>query len=351
MSTAYQYHPLAPSNNGQGQLRPPTKLLGCLRTVGWPSSKTNPLLVAAVYTATDAKISRVDVKLVDVASGATVARLDRQGNGHFGVTGGLLCLVGTGGTAAVSVLDPATGDVTNIPAYTAPNGQNTSSAYVFGHVPATGEHKVLRVYTAGHGETKQPCEILTLGSSKQRWRPAQSPPVRVDTLVSRHRAVTGGVAHFLIPQRAEYDVIASFDMATEEWRPALLQAPLSSDKCNCCSNSLSLVELNGCLVFVHHDYVSFSMDMWVLTTDLNRRTWLRVEPLPLGKILRGDGEIMAQPLMVLDDGRIAFWVRAPNRNSVVRLYDPRTGGCEEVVSFGKLCSAVGLYRGSLLGVK
>ncbi|XP_066395835.1 uncharacterized protein [Miscanthus floridulus] len=347
---------LAPPNNGAavlptdddgGQLRPPTKLLGCLRTVGRPTSKTNPLLVAAVYNAAD--ISSVDVKLVDVASGATVARLDRQGNGHFGVTGGLLCLVGTGGTAAVSVLDAATGDVTNIPAYTAPNGQNTSSAYVFGHVPATGEHKVLRVYTAGHGETKQPCEILTLGSSKQRWRPAPSPPVVVGTAPSRHWAVTRGVAHFLIPQRAEYDVIASFDLATEEWRPTLLQCPLSSDKRNCCSDSLSLVELNGCLVFVHHDYLSYAMDMWVLTTDLDRGTWLRVEPLPLGKILRGDGEIMALPLMVLDDGRIAFWVRYPN--SVVRVYNPRTGGCEDVVNFGKLCSVVGLYRGSLLGVK
>ncbi|CAD6226491.1 unnamed protein product [Miscanthus lutarioriparius] len=327
---AYQ---LAPPNNGAailptdddgGQLRPPTKLLGCLRTVGRPTSKTNPLLVAAVYNAAD--ISRVDVKLVDVASGATVARLDRQGNGHFGVTGGLLCLVGTGGTVAVSVLDPATGDVTSIPAYA--NGNKTSSAYVFGHVPATGEHKVLRVYTAEYGETKQLCEILTLsgsGGKQQRWRPARSPP------------------------RAEYDVIASFDLATEEWRPTLLQCPLSSDKRNCCSDSLSLVELNGCLVFVHHDYLSYAMDMWVLTTDLDRGTWLRVEPLPLGKILRGDGEIMAQPLMVLDDGRIAFWVRYPN--SVVRVYNPRTGGCEDVVNFGKLCSVVGLYRGSLLGVK
>ncbi|XP_066395829.1 uncharacterized protein [Miscanthus floridulus] len=348
-------HLLAPPNNGAavlptdddgGQLRPPTKLLGCLRTVGRPTSKTNPLLVAAVYNAAD--ISCVDVKLVDVASGATVARLDRQGNGHFGVTGGLLCLVGTGGMAAVSVLDPATGDVTSIPAYA--NGNKISSAYVFGHVPATGEHKVLRVYTAEYGETKQSCEILTLsgsGGKQQRWRPAPSPPVVVGTAPSRHWAVTRGVAHFLIPQRAEYDVIASFDMATEKWRPALLQCPLSSAKRYCCSDSLSLVELNDCLVFVHLDYLSVAMGMWVLT-DLDKGTWLRVESLPLGKVLRG-GESMAKPLMVLDDGRIAFWVRGPN--SVVRVYNPRTGSCEEVVNFGKLCSVVGLYRGSLLGVK
>jgi hypothetical protein len=156
------------------------KLLGCLCTVGRPTSKTNPLLIAAFYNAAD--ISRVDVMLLDVASGAMVARLDGQGNGHFGVTGGLLCLVGTGGTTTVSMLDPATGDVTSIPAYA--NGNKTSSAYVFGHVPAKGEHKVLRVYSAdgqhGRGEPNQSCEILTLsGGGKQRWRPAQSPPVRV----------------------------------------------------------------------------------------------------------------------------------------------------------------------------
>jgi hypothetical protein len=89
------------------------------------------------------------------------------------------------------------------------------------------------------------------------------------------------------------------------------------------------------------------MDMWVLT-DLDKGACLRVEPLHLGKILRGE-ETMAKPLMVLDDGRIAFWIRAPK--SVARVYNPRTGGCEEVVNFGKLCSVVGLYRGSLLGVK
>ena len=42
-----------------------------------------------------------------------------------------------------------------------------------------GEHKVLHVYTAGSGETKQSCEILTLSGSgkEQRWRPARSPLV------------------------------------------------------------------------------------------------------------------------------------------------------------------------------
>jgi F-box interacting protein len=354
-STAHHHQLTPPPNNNGGQLllQPPTKLLGCLRTVGRPTSKTDPLLVAAIFTADGPTISRVDLKLLDVASGETVARMDRQGNGHFGVTGGLLCVVGDAGTAAVSVLDPATGDVTNIPAYA--TGDMTSSAYVFGHVPAaTGDHKVLRVFTAVYdGRTiRQPCEVLTVVSGddgeQQRWRPAPSPPVPVDTLDPRHRAVTGGVAHFLVPRRAEYDVIVSFDLAAEQWRPSLLRCPLPKAKRHCHSSSLSLVELNGCLAFVHPDYRAYAMDMWLLVDLEKGPAWVRVESLPLGKILRNKQEIMARPLMVLEDGRIVFWVRAPY--NVVRVYNPRTGECEETVDFGKLTSIVGLYRGDLLGL-
>lgn len=48
------------------------------------------------------------------------------------------------------------------------------------------------------------------------------------------------------------------------------------------------------------------MDMRMLT-NLDKGTWLWVESPYLGKIIC-DGEIMAQPSMELDDGRIASWV-------------------------------------------
>jgi F-box interacting protein len=333
-------------------------------------SKGDPLLVTAVYNAYD--LSRVDVKLVDVASGAIVNHLDKQKPGHLAATGGLIFLAPTGRNAlSIGVLNPATGTVTNIPAGTPENGGPTPrSAYVFGQVPATGGYKVLRIdTTGGHAQRpSQSCEILSLGG---RWRSAPSPPVLVNTMVRRHRAVTQqGFAHFLTtaPLTAgdggDFDGIASFDLAKEEWRPSLLQGPLPSTSRNCCRSSLSLVELNGHLVFVYHDYRSCCIDMWVLT-DLEKGTWLGIESLHLSSILHGwedpkkkkdqpaplipttcrRQEIFAQPLMVLGDGRIAFWVGVPY--GAVKVYDPKTGKCEEVVYMGKSCSMVGLYKSQL----
>ncbi|TKW34895.1 hypothetical protein SEVIR_2G336600v4 [Setaria viridis] len=344
-------------------MAPPPRMAAAQAT---SRSKGDSLLVTAVYSAADT--SRVDVKLVDVASGAIVDQLDGQRTGHLAAAGGLICLVRTGGAAGVRVFNPATGAVTDIPAGTTTvegSNQTSSAAYVFGQVPATGEYKVLRINTArgSHGEPKQSCEILTLRARGQSWRPAQGPPAAVNTTIPRQRAVAQGFAHFLTTSSdmGEYDGIASFDLAKETWRPSLLRGPLPSRSRNCCHSNLSLVELNGCPVFVHHDYLSCCIDMWLLT-DLEKGNWLRIQSLPLGSILRGWGEpakgqpaplipvsrlpreIFAQPLMVLDDGRIAFWVAVPNGS--VRVYDPKARRCKEVVDMGRTCTVVGLCKGS-----
>ncbi|XP_072147174.1 uncharacterized protein [Setaria viridis] len=215
-------------------------------------SKGDSLLVTAVYSAADT--SRVDVKLVDVASGAIVDQLDGQRTGHLAAAGGLICLVRTDAAAGVRVFNPATGAVTDIPAGTTTvegSNQTSLAAYVFGQVPATGEYKVLRINTArgSHAEPKQSCEILTLRGRGRRWRPAQGPPAAVNTTISRQRAVAQGFAHFFTTSSdmGEYDGIASFDLAKETWRPSLLRGPLPSRSRNCCHSNLSLVELNGCL--------------------------------------------------------------------------------------------------------
>ncbi|CAO2185663.1 unnamed protein product [Urochloa humidicola] len=326
----------------------------------------NPLLVVTSHdAATD--IFSVSVKLVDAASGAIVGQLDGQHTGYTSAAAGLICLVpaGTSGSA-IRVLNPATGGITDIPAgpmAATHVGRNPQSSYVFAHIPTTKEYKVLRIVTSrGRADKpKQSCDILTLGGRGQRWRPAPSPPVLVVTTIPRQRAVTAGFAHFLTETRTiGYDGIASFDLVKEEWRPSLLQGPLPSGSRNCCHSSLSLVELNGCLAFVHHDYLSYCIDMWVLE-DMGKGKWLRIESLLFRSILSGfeepekgqlaplipvlrKKEILAQPLMVMDDGRIAFWVRFPN--GVVRVYDPKTRKREDVVGMGGAPSFVGLYKGS-----
>ncbi|CAL4921008.1 unnamed protein product [Urochloa decumbens] len=328
-------------------------------------------LVVAVHNDA-ADFFRSDVKLVDVASGAIVGQLGGQSSAHTSAAAGLICLVPTGTSgSAVRVFNPATGGVTDIPAgpTAAQCGLNPQFSYVFAQVPATKEYKLLRIVTSkdyNNNLRHHTCDILTLGGLGQRWRPAPSPLVLLSTTIPRHRAVTAGLAHFLTATRTiGYDGIASFDLEKEEWRPSLLQGPLPSESRNCSHSSLSLVELNGCLAFVHHNYLSYCIDMWVLA-DLGKSTWFKIQSLHLGSILRGweepnkgqpvplipitrpMKEIFAQPLMMLDDGRIAFWVAFPN--SSLRLYDPKTCRCEDVVDMGKACGIVGLYKGSQVGL-
>ncbi|CAL4949117.1 unnamed protein product [Urochloa decumbens] len=323
------------------------------------------LVVAAHEDPTD--IFSANVKLVNVASGATVGQLDGQHTDHISAAAGLICLVPTGTSgSAIRVLNPATGGITDIPAgptVVAHGGWTSQASYVFAHISTTKEYKLLRVITSRgchDDKLKQSCEILTLGGRGQRWKPAPSPLVLLST-VPRQCAVTAGFAHFLTATRTiGYDSIASFDMVKEEWRSSLLPGPLPSRSCNCCHSNLSLVELNSCLAFVHHDYLSYCIDMWVLE-DMGEPKWLRIESLHFRSFLSGfeepekgqlaplipvsrRKEIFAQPMMVMDDGRIAFWVRFPN--GTVRVYDPKTRKCEDAVRMGSASSIVGLYKGS-----
>ncbi|CAO2204617.1 unnamed protein product [Urochloa humidicola] len=128
------------------------------------------LVVAAHEDAAD--IFSANVKLVDAASGATVAQLDTQHADHISAAAGLICLVpaGTSGSA-IRVLNPATGGVTDIPAAgqtatAAPahhGGRrrtttvaSPTSSYVFAQVPSTKEYKLLRVSSLLESATTSP---------------------------------------------------------------------------------------------------------------------------------------------------------------------------------------------------
>ncbi|CAN6290511.1 unnamed protein product [Urochloa humidicola] len=185
-------------------------------------------LVVAFHDAPD--FFRSDLKLVDVASGAIVSQLGDQNSAHTSATAGLICLVPRASSGSViRVFNPTTGGVTDIPAgpTATHSGRNPLSSYVFAHVPTTKEYKVLRIVTSRERcyKPRQSCDILTLGGLGQRWRPAPSPLVLLNTTNPRHRAVAGGFAHFLVTTRTiGYDGIASFDLEKEEWMPSLLQA-------------------------------------------------------------------------------------------------------------------------------
>ncbi|KAL6880716.1 hypothetical protein ACP4OV_012281 [Aristida adscensionis] len=353
-------------------LRLPSKPLGRLRAIchEWRSLISSPhfvaahasrrppdsLVVAAVVDPADSR--RVDVKLLDMASGAVVAHLDGLRGGHFAACGDLLCHVGPRGDGGVRVVNPATGAVTELPGFA-----QTSSAYVLGHVPRTGEYKVLHIHSINN-KPEQSCAVLTLDGGELRWRPVQSPPMRVETTISRNRVVSQGVAHFLSPHLVECDSITSFDLDKEEWRPTLIRGPLSDEGRHRYREHLSLVELNGYLVMVHHNYRERSMDIYFMS-DPEKGTWSRTNSVCFASILRGwetkqelrvggtvevsrDQEHVARPLMVLEDGSVAFWVGYPS--GALRVYDPATGACKDVAQLGPATSIAGLYTGSLLAL-
>ncbi|RLN07886.1 hypothetical protein C2845_PM11G07510 [Panicum miliaceum] len=107
-------------------------------------------------------------------------------------------------------------------------GCAAESPSIIGLVPATGEdYKVLRFHLESmNRSTVQYCHVVTLGVNR-RWRAGPRPPMIIEWRRSGHRVVMGGVAYFLLgtclfnSASIGPDSIASFDLATEEWRPTM----------------------------------------------------------------------------------------------------------------------------------
>ncbi|KAL6599917.1 hypothetical protein ACP70R_045568 [Stipagrostis hirtigluma subsp. patula] len=98
--------------------------------------------------------------------------------------------------------------------------RSVASVLGLGHVPSTGEYKVLRIQS----EPWETCQVRTLSSSSNgRWR--QRPwPLVIISESSKKMALVGGVAYFLVDQvEIGLDSIASFDLATEEWRATTIR--------------------------------------------------------------------------------------------------------------------------------
>ena len=68
------------------------------------------------------------------------------------------------------------------------------------------------------------------------------------------------------------------------------------------------------------------------------------EPGRRGRLVAGGREWLAQPLAVLDDGRVALWVEGTGS---LRVYDPKTGACTEVADMGRFSSLMGLSTAAI----
>nr|CAB3491337.1 unnamed protein product [Digitaria exilis] len=183
----------------------------------------------------------------------------------------------------LSVLDPATGAVSDLPVHY--DDDAASSSFVFGWAAASssiggddddGEYKVLsintrrRYYYAG---THKLCKILTVGGdggSRGTWRDAPGPPVAIKTFHRGETVVANGVVYHLADDNSSGWTIAAFDLEAEQWLPELLHGPtvvpvlLPSAATNNSSEHRrrSLAEVNKRLAAVHS--TCSTMDVWLL---------------------------------------------------------------------------------------
>ncbi|CAL4939481.1 unnamed protein product [Urochloa decumbens] len=358
-------------------LRVPAKPLCRLRLVcrSWRSLTSDPRFIRAhssrhpLIAGLRCGCVQSEIHIVDMYSGSIDKRI--RDHGTVGVLepslstqGNMVCFsparIGTDASQLQAcVVDPATTGVTNI----LPIGimRTGLSVWILGHVPSTGEHKVLRVSSA-FATNPCSCEVITLvaGGSTQCWR-ARARPSNSVSLDFLHRAVVGGVVYFLLNEfihdvpDVEHGCVVSFDLATEEWRPMTIRGPLSTNLVDAkliydlrIMECLQLAKLDGCLAMIHHhgDQQCYSiMDIWFLV-EMNKGSWTKRYSIQYASDMVCDAFYHPYPLLVLDDGKVVVWFR---NKQILRAYDPRIGTWEDMAMLENYRSAVSIYQGSLLG--
>ncbi|CAL5079567.1 unnamed protein product [Urochloa decumbens] len=261
------------------------------------------------------------------------------------------------------VLDPATGAVRVLPESPAEehaNRVNLRNPYTFfalGRVAATGKHKVLRMFNrlGFHNGGHQVFEVFTVngGDGDVQWRGRQGPGLFIDECSG---VVVDGVVYFLTSRVYEGvrcgirpDYIVSFDLGTEEWRSDL-RGPISSNAGDrkvphYTRGDLSLAELKGSLVLADHREQPMSMDLWFLS-DFGNGLWAKEYHIQTHSIIsRLVGEYRLKPLLLLDDGRLVFYLAV---KGLLLVCEPGTNTFAEV---GIRClDSVGVYTGNLLSL-
>jgi F-box interacting protein len=380
-------------------LRVPPKALCRVRLVcrSWRSLTSDPRFVRAHSSRhpliTGLRRFSHEIHVVDVHTGSIARRMENHAGTfstpelNLSAQGDLVCFSEATPNMFKSqarVLDPITGVTTALP-----DGdmETNLSACILGHVPSTGEHKLLRVGNVVLRDgwdiiptNYQRCEVLTLvtgdddnAGGGQRWRETSShPSVTVSLADCRHTAVVDGVIYFLLGGLSlnyfpgvKPDSVVSFDLSTEAWSPTTIRGPLSTHVRvaklvhSHREGYLQLANLNSCLVMIHHDNPHRSMDIWLLQVNMSKESWTKQYsvyyaslykhffiynlPDPLA-VLDGGRVNLPYPLVVLDDGRIVVWFR---KAKVLRAYDLMIGTWEDLARLEGYFH-VSMYEGSLL---
>ncbi|OEL27722.1 hypothetical protein BAE44_0011259 [Dichanthelium oligosanthes] len=144
-------------------------------------------------------------------------------------------------------------------------------------------------------------------------------------------------------------MIVAFDLEAEQWRPALLQGPVPVPSIGGDHTRRSLAEVNRCLAAVC--CTISAMDIWLLMGSGEQALWCKPYRVLTSSIWPPHGLFVdAEPLWVLDNGRVAFWVSTDRiRTGALWMYDPMTQTCTDVATMAScLKVGVGVYTGNLL---
>ena len=193
------------------------------------------------------------------------------------------------------------------------------------------------------------CEVIALGGAgDQTWR-AKPSPVNISADAD-YIAAVDGIAYFLSvgvgggggSSRALLDV-AMFDLATEEWRPAVLRGPPSShayQETGC----IQFAAWDGCFVVIHHKQRDCSTGLWFLV-DVDKGSWTKRYSMRCASRWHHAPFYSPRPLGVLDDGRILAWLQ---KQYLLTAYDPRTETWADLASLSEHYHTVVMHQGSLL---
>ncbi|XP_020168213.1 putative F-box protein At1g47790 [Aegilops tauschii subsp. strangulata] len=234
-------------------LRVPARALCRGRAVcrSWRSLLSDPGFIKAyasrrpgLILALAANGDRVD--MVDLLSGDVVQRIDvpvEDVSAPHGYPGPPYLFRSKNNV--IRVIDPETCAFSTLPSDDLDKGPRwrcdyeTWACYTVGVAASAGKRKVLCVVTRRDCKSwlvEQYCHVFTLGDDRYgRWRRRPSPPARVWFDSRIHDVVIQGVVYFLAdqydPNSPDPDMnhVASFDLNTEEWRPATLPGPPSID--------------------------------------------------------------------------------------------------------------------------
>ena len=362
-------------------LRLPAKMLCRFRAVcrSWRSFLSDPLFIAAHKSKHPGPLIVTCIRDLLGDGGGTVNIMDLSGHVVRRMTTSiedatllctrldLICITGKKNChTSGHVIDPATGHTLALPYKRAQEHTHVrdffSYAFELGQVVSTGEYKALRCVSVNglsRGSEPMISEVITLGgcagSRHARWRERPGPPSPV-TSDSKKSVVVNGVVYFLLDfashrftysgDRVEPCSIASFNLETEEWLGTLQGPPqvrnfieASNGRCDYSDlyRKLSLVNMNGFLVMVH-DPMGYPLDLWFLI-DIEKCLWDRKYSIGFQY-----ENLFAQPLLVLDDGRIAI-----GTSDLLRIYDPVSDSYTEFQMAGSRLFA--MYTGNLLSLK